>query len=211
MDFKSISLAATALVLSTSVDAAIISTDWQISGDNLITTDTESGLNWLDLTETNGLTYDYVSSQLSVGGQFEGFRYATPDEVVALYYSFSINLAATAPQTSTSYDFGIMIAAGVLGNTTCAYDCIANPYGTLGYTSQTWDEHPSYKVVMGATVDQNSVPTYRTDGSYFQLSAYSTGYTGSYLVQAVPVPAAVWLFGSGLLGLIGVARRKVRA
>ena len=23
-----------------------------------------------------------------------------------------------------------------------------------------------------------------------------------------PVPAAVWLFGSGLLGLIGVARRK---
>lgn len=27
----------------------------------------------------------------------------------------------------------------------------------------------------------------------------------------VPVPAAVWLFGSGLLGLIGVARRKVRA
>jgi hypothetical protein len=29
-----------------------------------------------------------------------------------------------------------------------------------------------------------------------------------YLIQAVPVPAAVWLFGSGLLGLIGVARRK---
>ena len=26
----------------------------------------------------------------------------------------------------------------------------------------------------------------------------------------VPVPAAIWLFGSGLLGLIGVARRKVR-
>jgi len=33
---------------------------------------------------------------------------------------------------------------------------------------------------------------------------------GSYLVSAsaVPVPAAVWLFGSGLIGLIGVARRK---
>ena len=27
-------------------------------------------------------------------------------------------------------------------------------------------------------------------------------------VSAVPVPAAVWLFGSGLLGLFGVARRK---
>lgn len=28
------------------------------------------------------------------------------------------------------------------------------------------------------------------------------------LISAVPVPAAVWLLGSGLLGLVGVARRK---
>lgn len=27
-------------------------------------------------------------------------------------------------------------------------------------------------------------------------------------VQVVPIPAAVWLFGSGLLGLIGIARKK---
>ena len=27
-------------------------------------------------------------------------------------------------------------------------------------------------------------------------------------VSSVPVPAAVWLFGSGLLGLVGLARRK---
>jgi hypothetical protein len=26
--------------------------------------------------------------------------------------------------------------------------------------------------------------------------------------SVVPVPAAVWLFGSGLLGMVGVARRK---
>jgi PEP-CTERM motif len=28
------------------------------------------------------------------------------------------------------------------------------------------------------------------------------------LLTPVPVPAAVWLFGSGLLGLIGIARKK---
>jgi len=27
-------------------------------------------------------------------------------------------------------------------------------------------------------------------------------------VSAVPIPAAVWLFGSGLIGLVGLARRK---
>ena len=39
-------------------------------------------------------------------------------------------------------------------------------------------------------------------------SDYAFRLEGS--VSAVPVPAAVWLFGSGLLGLVGVARRKVR-
>ena len=35
------------------------------------------------------------------------------------------------------------------------------------------------------------------------------GSTGQIIDQSVvPVPAAVWLFGSGLLGLIGVARRR---
>jgi len=27
----------------------------------------------------------------------------------------------------------------------------------------------------------------------------------------VPIPAAVWLFGSGLIGLVGIARRKPMA
>lgn len=35
-----------------------------------------------------------------------------------------------------------------------------------------------------------------------------TGTIDNVTVSAVPVPAAVWLFGSGLLGLVGLARRK---
>ena len=43
------------------------------------------------------------------------------------------------------------------------------------------------------------------------VDAYFDNVTISTDVAAVPVPAAVWLFGSGLLGLIGVARRKQAA
>jgi hypothetical protein len=34
------------------------------------------------------------------------------------------------------------------------------------------------------------------------------GGTVATTPSAVPVPAAAWLFGSGLLGLVGVARRR---
>ena len=47
--------------------------------------------------------------------------------------------------------------------------------------------------------------------SYVQPQYAPGPYIDSYLVRAsvVPIPPAVWLFGSGLIGLIGVARRKV--
>ena len=48
--------------------------------------------------------------------------------------------------------------------------------------------------------------------AYLGDKRYALNGTG-FLTPAtvpVPVPAAVWLFGSGLIGLIGVGRRKVR-
>jgi hypothetical protein len=47
-----------------------------------------------------------------------------------------------------------------------------------------------------------------------QLQSYVLGdnlmlsSTGALSVSSVPLPAAVWLFGSGLLGLLGVGRRR---
>jgi hypothetical protein len=36
----------------------------------------------------------------------------------------------------------------------------------------------------------------------------ASSYSMSITAAVVPVPAAVWLFGSGLIGLVGLARRK---
>jgi hypothetical protein len=48
------------------------------------------------------------------------------------------------------------------------------------------------------------------DGTSQLISSNNVGITQTFGTSPVPVPAAVWLFGSGLLGLIGVARRKRR-
>lgn len=48
-----------------------------------------------------------------------------------------------------------------------------------------------------------------TAWAFFVDTQYSERYQIEIVqTSAIPVPAAVWLFGSGLLGLVGVARRK---
>ena len=61
--------------------------------------------------------------------------------------------------------------------------------------------------------DTGTLPIFtRTDGSSTFPSAELEGENVRYVeggaISAVPLPAAAWLFGSGLLGLIGVANRR---
>ena len=43
------------------------------------------------------------------------------------------------------------------------------------------------------------------------LFALTSAGAQDFIVQVVPIPAAAWLLGSGLLGLFGLARRKKAA
>ncbi|MGB5409060.1 MAG: VPLPA-CTERM sorting domain-containing protein, partial [Thiogranum sp.] len=61
------------------------------------------------------------------------------------------------------------------------------------------------------TVLGNAGTTEITVSDSALLGGWSPALTEAYVpgsVTVVPVPAAVWLFGSGLLGLVGVARRR---
>lgn len=192
------------------VHAELISVDWKTDGDNLITRDSVSGLDWLDLTETNYMSYGQVSAQLDTSGQFDGYRYATNLEVVSLWANFGINLDTVAPTYISSYvDPGIESVAVLLGNIA---DEDSGPYrtypfGVLGLTAN--EAYTGHHSRFGA-YNNSSSSFYVHGGSDTQSDEIAYGHTGSYLVtqSPVPIPAAVWLFGSGLIGLIGLARRK---
>ncbi len=82
MRFVTRALAAVVLGFTASLaSAALSSSDWRESGDGLLTVDSVTGLAWLDLTQTSGLSFDAV-----VAGtwQAEGFRFATMAEARGL-------------------------------------------------------------------------------------------------------------------------------
>ena len=79
--------------------------------------------------------------------------------------------------------------------------------------------YPDYFLVKNSTdiaLFQNNVELDWGVFNIAEMEGFHLGeeYTISHVTQfdsigEVPIPAAVWLFGSGLLGLVGVARRKV--
>lgn len=92
-----------------------------------------------------------------------------------------------------------------LGTGTILYDGV--------YTGSDISYQGSVYALMVAMVDVTDFgvaagaqfETVRID-AYWPVSL--VGALNSVETTAVPVPAAVWLFGSGLLGLVGVARRR---
>jgi hypothetical protein len=94
--------------------------------------------------------------------------------------------------------------AGFIGETSIAIELFEDPTSDTGVTLMS-DAIPGIDAM-------NSFP-------YGQLFVYQNGDSSHPLITAnltsfeftassVPVPPAVWLFGSGLIGLTGIARRK---
>lgn len=75
----------------------------------------------------------------------------------------------------------------------------------------TYDYFSSDPIVAGPNAEPDGTRgVAMIDGAFPGFSA-NFDFTTTEAPSAVPVPAAVWLFGSGLLGLVGVARRKKAA
>jgi hypothetical protein len=69
-------------LLSTSAQAALVATDYTNLGDTNATLDTKTGLEWLDITFTSGLSINQVTAGMS--STYAGWRLPTNEEVKTL-------------------------------------------------------------------------------------------------------------------------------
>jgi hypothetical protein len=143
------------------------------------------------------------------------------------YQSF----AATAGDVFAMSGYGLNFGSDPLLSSSQAFLQIAffDANGLPAGTEAAGNAAPFFNLFDGNPVDANTpqdvwtalgvitapAPDNTAEVRFIVLGLAGAGGAGFFddisAVQVVPVPAAVWLFGSGLIGLIGVARRKKTA
>lgn len=201
---------AASLFLNGAASASLLSIDSATWGQGAITRDTESGLDWLDLTMTVNRSYVDISSNLAT--EFIDFRYATREEVFTLFRHAGIP-DINVPETVENYApvTALMNLVGVTYTYSGGGLPLVEASGQAQAIPPQWQNQPNiprahlvtgthpYLVPMG---EANTI-----DGTLSASQAYVG--VGSWLIQTTPVPppSALLLFGSGLLGIFGFGRQ----
>lgn len=189
-----------------------------------VTRDTASGLEWLDLSHTNGRSFDEVVSQFAPGGLFEGYRHATAAEAQALLAQVGLPIV---PYTAFP-------AYGGLDGALASFDSLLGlNFGGLGkafgFSAQVGGSIPGYggyhALFYGFPGSLNTdLPPVEIAGAFGDwlvstrevtvghASSYKSSSSGHFLVAqvtAVPEPATMTSMLAGLLlTSVAVHRRR---
>ena len=204
MKYWKLILAATILVLSTGANAALVGRLAATEGgtDYQAYYDTEADLTWLADANAAGNAMNWDDAM--------GWVASLNVDGVTGWRLYEDNGPYCSPYDCTDSEMGNMfynVLGGVAGSSitdvhNANYDLFSNIMTDAYYWSAT-----------------EFVPDPTNDAWHFHMISGSQDPYHKYIemhvwavqsgdVSAVPVPAAAWLFASGLIGLIGVARRK---
>jgi hypothetical protein len=119
------------LVIPRYATAELQSIDDPIYGVGSITHDTETGLEWLDLTFTLNMTRSEVTDELGPEGNFAGFRRASKDEVVDLL----IRAVPSWPHTPSYTPFELSNDPEVVAETDALVGMIGPTHAVRGHSA----------------------------------------------------------------------------
>jgi hypothetical protein len=150
-----------------------------------------------------------------------GFRYATTSEVSGLFAAAGI---VDTSGNSVAENAGPVIDLLLLLGITFEFvSSGGNNIFSSGYHLPDSPDLSESTIAAAFQLQSSGLPVLNTENGLGSAVIgvsrsvnrdFSESFEGSYLVRettVVPVPAAVWLFGSGLLGLVGIARGKKAA
>jgi hypothetical protein len=212
-------ITASALSVTLAFSSAAFAASTNFIDNGSYTTDTISGLDWLDVSTSKNQSYNYVSGQFGVGGVYQGYRYATRTEFSNLISGF------------TGIDYAWYGLAGhhdVPTGTLTKINNLLGPTWTFGIIGMyALDPNHPYTWLTGLMANtyvrfQPASPRSGTPARYYAhittSSSSAVGFgdqqdptRGSWLVRdtlnPVPIPAAAFMFAPALLGFLGLRRK----
>ena len=174
-----------------------------------------------EVFDLGGISIDGVTSLLGNGvlveGAYNGDAAGIATDPSATYAGFETALFFGEPGTPIDFYYapsGVFDDPGAPSHNAPTID-----FGTMtadmtsifaNWNSNPPDYYGEYNVGGIASVVALDPYSWELSWSHFQTSGPFEGLTTemTMVVSQVPLPATVWLFGSGLLGLIGIARCK---
>lgn len=236
--------------------AALVERDLYAPGDGLITYDTETNLEWLDLSQTAGMSYNDVKNRT---GALAGWNWANAGTLETLRINAGINFNGSTRDgtyVNNMYAFVDLVGATLTIDSTL-FAITGKSESFSGFVAETetafvipatdgifanFDPPPPpdtpiivpgtywYAYTWGGRVGDSLEITYGLDGFSIpmpdlpsfdpyvgahsivdsELLDFHSDEIGAWLYRtATPIPGAVWLLGSGLIGLVGI-RRKMK-
>ena len=190
--------------------------------------DETTGLEWMDFGINNKDTYEYVSSQLDSGDEYEGWRLATKDDVYSMMANAFLGLGARYENANNHLPGSVYVndGEGIGGSVLYHFTDI------MGYNrelnSGLSNEFQYSFGLFSGTDGLSRIEMHRMTGSYYDLavnddafimdytnydskatstsSSYSTLLIKNSSVTSVPEPSTLAIFA---LGIFGIASRKL--
>ncbi len=190
-------------ILPSTAQATLSERDLFTAGDGLITFDSDTNLEWLDLTQTQNTAYNTVLGSTFVVDL--GFTFADVNDVTALFDN-----AGAANQNGVFTTGQLADAQNLIDLLGCTLFC--------GSTAPTAEGFADFDPFSTTTVSRSFVQVnLNTNSGRFQnpgltaVKGQSNANGGSFLIRSatpIPEPATMLLFGIGLASMAGISRRS---
>lgn len=169
--------------------------------------DASSGTSDLTLTSNNTVLASFLFGGITGSFYLDGTGMGTLVDNGNGSGEWSMDIPLYAEWGGNTFNFSDLILSTSTSHTynTAVYDIFGDIVGdttqVISGISMDYETGDAFLVGQSTLVEQG----HPFNGMRITLGMYGND---PVFVSAVPVPSAVWLFGSGLIGLVGFARRK---